>query len=933
MPDHPIKSPRKLIEVALPLDAINEASVREKTVKVGKPTSVHHWFAPRTLTAARAIIFAQMVTDPGGERGYSKGKTKKQASKEREYLFEVIRELIDWSTYDDPTILKKAADIIRKDWDTLQAQLGTSEKLPAFLDPFCGRGTLPLEAQNLGLDVYASDLNPVPVLINKALLDYPKRFRNRSAVSQSTMPHLLQSASGLSGLIADIELYGAQLVDDVISEAGQFYPRAKYQSQSYPVVAWLWARTVRSPNPAYSDCHVPLISSYILSAKASNKAVLKPVIDGKTWRYEIHSNETSAIETNGTVGRKGATCLLSGTPISLDYVRAEGKAHRLGKRLIAIVADTTRGRLYLPANDEHEKAADHHFPEVLAIQDVPIDHWPGCTNSVVYGYDTFLSLFTDRQRFVLGVFCKHLRSINERVRRDADAAGFGDATEYATAIVTYLAMAVSRTADWNNSFSRWESKAQVPQQLFGRHTITMCWDYAEANPLHSSTGSFRASVINIVRSLKKNVVADHVTRGTVVQNDAAEGFHFCNQPIVVSTDPPYYDNIPYSNLADFFYMWLRTMLSEHHPDLFATMATPKQAELVANKFRHAGREAAQEFFINGMRKSVSQLSKIASPYFPMTIYYAFKQKEEGDDGEDISTGWETFLEALTQSGLQITGTWPLRTEGAARMIANHKNVLASSIVLVCRKRPDDAPSISRREFIRELNGVLPDALDEMTKGSGDERSPVAPVDLSQAIIGPGMAVFSKYAAVLEADGSPMSVRTALQLINRFLAEDDFDADTQFCLHWFEQHGWTESLFGEADVLARSKSTSVDAMKEAGVLQSGSGKVRLLKWAEYPTDWDPRTDTRTPVWEALHQLIRALKQGGESASGALLAALGGKAEAVRQLAYRLYTLCERLGQAEDARAYNELITSWTGIETAASAAPKPVAEQQLPGFER
>ena len=311
---------------------------------------------------------------------------------------------------------------------------------------------------------------------------------------------------------------------------------------------------------------------------------------------------------------------------------------------------------------------------------------------------------------------------------------------------------------------------------------------------------------------------------------------------------------------------------------------------------------------------------------PITIYYAFKQSETDADSVTASTGWVTFLEAVNRADLALTGTWPMRTELSNRMIGSDANALASSIVLVCRKRPADAPSILRREFIRELNGVLPEALDEMTKGSGGDRSPVAPVDLSQAIIGPGMAVFSKYAAVLEADGSPMSVRTALQLINRFLAEDDFDPDTQFCLHWFEQHGWTESVFGEADVLARSKSTSVDAMKEVGVLQSGGGKVRLLKWAEYPTDWDPQADTRMPVWEALHHLIRAQKQGGESASGALLAALGGKAEAVRQLAYRLYTLCERLGQAEDARAYNELITSWTGIETAANSVPKPVAPQ-------
>jgi putative DNA methylase len=359
--------------------------------------------------------------------------------------------------------------------------------------------------------------------------------------------------------------------------------------------------------------------------------------------------------------------------------------------------------------------------------------------------------------------------------------------------------------------------------------------------------------------------------------------------------------------------------------MFATLASPKAEELVAMAHRHGGKEQAEAFFLEGMTKALRRIARDAHPSGPLSIYYAFKQSDTDSEEGTSSTGWETFLEAVHRADLQLVGTWPMRTE-LTGSLKKQINALASSIVLVCRNRPADAPSISRREFIRELNGVLPEALDEMTKGSGDERSPVAPVDLSQAIIGPGMAVFSKYAAVLEADGSPMSVRTALQLINRFLAEDDFDADTQFCLHWFEQHGWTESVFGEADVLARSKSTSVDAMKEAGVLQSGSGKVRLLKWAEYPTDWDPRTDTRTPVWEALHQLIRALKQGGESASGALLAALGGKAEAVRQLAYRLYTLCERLGQAEDARAYNELITSWTGIEAASTREPKPAERQ-------
>jgi putative DNA methylase len=396
---------------------------------------------------------------------------------------------------------------------------------------------------------------------------------------------------------------------------------------------------------------------------------------------------------------------------------------------------------------------------------------------------------------------------------------------------------------------------------------------------------------------------------------------------IVSTDPPYYDNIGYADLSDFFYVWLRRALRPIFPTLLATIAVPKAEELVATPYRHGSKEKAEAFFLSGMTQAMNSLAEQAQPAFPITIFYAFKQSETDTDVGTSSTGWESFLEAVYRSGLQLTGTWPMRTERPSG-VKVMTNSLASSVILVCRKRSNDAVTISRREFLRELNASLPEALDEMTKGSGDDRSPVAPVDLSQAIIGPGMSVFSKYAAVLEADGSPMTVRTALQLINRFLAEDDFDSDTQFCLHGFEQHGWSESVFGEADVLARSKSTSVDAMKEAGVLQSGSGKVRLLKWAEYPTDWDPSTDARTPVWEALHQLIRVLKLGGESASGALLAALGGKAEAARQLAYRLYTLCERLGQAEDARAYNELITSWTAIEAASARAPKSADTQGL-----
>jgi len=449
---------------------------------------------------------------------------------------------------------------------------------------------------------------------------------------------------------------------------------------------------------------------------------------------------------------------------------------------------------------------------------------------------------------------------------------------YAEAVSVYLAFAVDKVADRNSSLCAWTSLREHARNTFGRQSLPMVWDFAESNVLSDSSGNFEGGIKSIHNGL---LGTPAITAGFSQQSDAQSQTISDNK--VISSDPPYYDNIGYADLSDFFYVWLRKSLRDVYPNLLSTIAVPKAEELVATPYRHGTKEKAELFFLDGMTKAMRSLALQSHPVAPISIYYAFKQSDTSKDSGTSSTGWETFLEAVHRAGLQLSGTWPMRTELGRRLVGQETNSLASSIILVCRKCPANAPTISRREFIRELNGVLPDALDEMTKGSGDERSPVAPVDLSQAIIGPGMAVFSKYTAVLEADGSPMSVRTALQLINRFLAEDDFDADTQFCLHWFEQHGWAEGPFGAADTLSRSKGTSVNGIKKAGVIESGSGKVRLLKWTEYSTDWDPRTDTRTSIWEALHQLIRALKQGGESASGALLAALGGKAEAVRQLA--------------------------------------------------
>jgi putative DNA methylase len=958
---HPIKSPRKLIEVALPLDAINAACAQEKTIRHGHPSSLHLWWARRPLAAARAVIFAQLVNDPGYQQGggFKYGKNKNDAAIERQRLFKIIEDLVLWENSTNEIVLEAARAEIRRSWREVcelnkdnprASELFDPERLPALHDPFAGGGAIPLEAQRLGLETYASDLNPVAVLINKAMIEIPPKYAGRVPVGPLPVKEpgerfdFGKDWPGATGLAEDVRRYGAWMRAEVQKRVGHLYPPAEITAEmaserpdlkqlvgrKLPVIAWIWARAVKSPNPAFSHVEVPLVSSFILSRKVGKEVYVQPIVEGDCYRFIIKIGTPPPEAEQGTKLARGANfrCLLSDAAIEPSYIKSEGIAKRLGVRLIAVVTEGPRGRVYLGPTDEIDAVAHSAEPswrpEGSLVEDAR------AFTPTLYGIKDWRDLFTPRQIVALTTFSDLVSEVRERIRQDAIGAGMDDsvlgladggtgATAYAEAVGLYLAFVIDKMADLGNSFCRWEPIAQCPRQLFGRQAIPMIWDFAEANPLGDSSGAWEVLVHGLAKAFSKTF--EHTKpwfRGTAIQADAQT--QTISKGKFISTDPPYYDNIPYADLSDFFYLWLRRALRSTFPNLLSTIAVPKVEELVATSYRHGGKDEAESFFLKGMTSAMHSLANQAHPEGPITIYYAFKQSETDDESGTMSTGWVTFLGAVIQAGLRLSGTWPLRTENSSRMRGQSSNALASSIVLVCRKRPDEAPTISRREFIRELNGVLPEALDEMTKGAGGEHSPVAPVDLSQAIIGPGMAVFSKYAAVLEADGSAMSVRTALQLINRFLAEDDFDADTQFCLHWFEQHGWTEGAFGDADTLSRGKGTSVDGMKEAGVLQSGSGKVRLFKWTEYPAAWDPHTDERIPVWEALHQLIRALKQGGEFASGALLAAIGGKAEAVRQLAYRLYTLCERLGKAEDARAYNELITSWTGIESAAGAVP-------------
>ncbi|WP_335924161.1 DUF1156 domain-containing protein [Shewanella indica] len=950
---HSIKSPKKLIEVALPLDDINAAAAREKSIRHGHPSTLHLWWARRPLAAARAVIFAQMVNDPGYQQGdgFKYGVNKQEAAKKREKLFNILRELVKWENTNNETVLAEARAAIMESWREICAlnkdhpqasELFNPEKLPGFHDPFAGGGALPLEAQRLGLESYASDLNPVAVTINKAMIEIPPKFAGRVPVGPEPVADKTSKKkatkdafadwSGAKGLAEDVRRYGAWMRDEAQKRIGHLYPKvlitaemvaerpdlAPYLGDELTVIAWLWARTVKSPNPAFSHVEVPLVSTFILSSKAGKEAYVEPVVEGDTFHFAVKVGQLPDGAKEGTkVGRGGNfQCLVSGSPIPVKLIREQGQQGTFKQKLMAIVAEGKSGRVYLSPTQAMEDIANSAEPTWKP--ETPINHNPRDIRTQLYGLDRYCDLFTPRQLVALTTFSELVGEAIERCRQDALSAGMSDdgkgldasgtgATAYAQAVGVYLSFLVGQVANHGSTICGWNHPNTQMRSVFSRQAIPMSWDYAEANVFSDSSGSFN----NLFeRQIKGFEALNNTTLGTVLQADAQTQTISINK--VISSDPPYYDNIGYADLSDFFYVWLRKSLRPIFPSLYATMAVPKAEELVATPYRHGSKEGAEAFFLDGMGKAIHQLAEQAHPAFPVTIYYAFKQSETKADGTS-SAGWETFLQAVIDAGFIINGTWPVRTEKEGRAIGNGANALASSVVLVCNKRDASADSISRRQFIRELNRVLPEALDEMTQGG--EHSAVAPVDLSQAIIGPGMGVFSKYAAVLEADGSKMSVKTALQLINRFLAEDDFDHDTQFCLHWFEQQGWSVGRFGEADVLARAKGTSVQGLTEAGVLRAGQGDVQLYKWQELPTDWDPARDNRTPVWEGLHHLIRVLNGQGAAAAGTLLAGMADKSDAIRALAYRLYTLCERKGWASDARAYNELVLAWEAMMSA------------------
>jgi putative DNA methylase len=960
--DYPVISPKKLIEVALPINVINDSCVKEKNPFLkGHPRAVHLWWARRPLAAARSVLFAQLVNDPSwkwdlehhGEIPPSHLKASWAASRKR--LFSILEDLVQWENTNNESVLEKARTEIHKSWiETCDINKDHPDAstmfnplvVPGLHDPFAGGGAIPLEAQRLGLSAFASDLNPVAVLINKAMIEIPALFANAAPVAKPKGKNrkLIENEwSGTAGLAEDIRRYAEWMREEANLRTGNLYPPlivtasmaenrpdlSPFVGKSLTVIAWLWVRTAKSPNPAFSHIDVPLTSTFTLSNKKNKEAYVVPVVNKNGYHFQVKLGiSTPEVKSGTTSGkRSGFICVMSGTPIDYKYVRSEGKAGRLGQKLMAVVAETPNGKVYISPTPEIETAAmqaqESWRPEIETCGKSRV-------NIGLYGLTKWGDLFTKRQLAVLNTLSDLVHEARSMVYKVALERGMSNddttleqggsgAKAYADAICIYLACGISQLLRYSCLSCAWNRTNENIVQAFGRQAFPMIWDFAEAHMLSGSL-SIEKTIGWVASAIETLPVSP---RGLAIQADAQT--QTIGNLKIVSTDPPYYDNIAYADLSDFFYVWLRKSLQSIYPSLFATMTVPKNEELVATPYRHVSKDAAESFFLSGMTEAMQRLEKQSHPSFPLTIYYAFKQSETDSTSTTVSTGWETFLSAVVSANLQLTGTWPMRTE-KVDALKKSSNVLASSIVLVCRKRALDAPVTSRREFLRELNQVLPEALDEMTRGTSDEHAQVAPVDLSQAIIGPGMAVFSKYSAVLEADGSPMSVRTALQLINRFLAEDDFDADTQFCLHWFEQHGWEAGKFGEADTLARAKGTSVDGVKHAGVLHAASGSVRLLKWVEFPENWDAQSDQRLPIWEALHQLIRVFNTEGETGAAEVFAAVQSKAEAARQLAYRLYTLCERKNWAEDARAYNEVVTSWSGIEAAAAKEPSLIQRE-------
>lgn len=906
---------KKLIEVALPLEAINAESAREKSIRHGHPSTLHLWWARRPLATARAVIWSSLVDDPSSHP--EKFPTEEAQRQERERLFDILTRLVKWENSNDEEILAEAkAEILKS----------TDGNPPALLDPFAGGGAIPLEAQRLGLEAHAHDLNPVAVMINKAMIEIPPKFAGMRPVNPNAGRQGSANAGwkGAAGLAEDVRYYGEWMKQEAYKRIGHLYPKVKVPKEQgggeATVIAWIWARTVKCPNPA-CGCEMPLVRSFVLSKKKGKEAFIKPTfVDGK-FEYQVKNGK---IKEEGTVVRTGAHCLACGTSVPLEYVREEGQAQRIGAQMMAVVAEGNNGRIYLAPNSEQIHAAEVEEPD-----DVPISDLPEKALSFrvqVYGMKQHRQLFTNRQLTALTTFSELVGEAQLKAEADAVAAGMNNdhialaeggigARAYGEAVGVYLAIGVDRMADINNSLCNWSNSRGQSVHLFGRQAIPMVWDYAENNVFNGAAGDYTISLGSVIRAILGLGIGKV---GFVKQFDAQSDCGLQNA--MISTDPPYYDNIGYADLSDFFYVWMRQSLKGFFPKLYRTILVPKEEELIATPYRHGGStEKARSFFEEGMYKTCCRVYSYAREDVPVTIYYAFKQSESEADElsseKTASTGWETMLSAIIKSGFQINGTWPMRTEKEGRMVSNGTNALASSIVLVCRKRPETAMSCTRRDFINALHREMRPALEKLQSAN------IAPVDLAQSAIGPGIGVFSRYKSVLESDGKPMTVRAALQIINQELdayyneQEGELDRESRFCVDMFSQYAFNNLKFGDADVLARAKNTSVQTLAERGVMMAAKGEVRLLTREEIPEKVDSHEEC---IWLLTQQLARAMERGGVKECAQVVVELrGSNAENAKALAYRLYTICERKKWAQEGYAYNNLVVAWPDIQSMAA----------------
>lgn len=909
---------KKLIEVALPLDIINDASAYDKMPGIGAhPKGIHHWWARLPLPAARAILFASLVNDPSAHP--DKFPTEEAQVAERERLFEIIRKLCQKKIHTKQEVFEEAHQEILKH---------CNGKLPTLLDPFAGGGSIPLEGMRLGLPVQASDLNPVAVLINKAQLEILPEFANQVPINPDIQLNLGFTEWKLGkGLAEDLRYYGNWINEEAKKRIGQYYPKVKIGNKEHNVITWLWARIVKCPNPA-CGCEMPLVRSFILSSKKKPNFYSRPIIErtpngNKITGYEVLQGTP---EIKGTVNRSGAVCVCCSEPVKFPYIREEGRKGRIKQVMIAMVIDQPKGKTYIAPIVSHQEIA-----LACRTQWMPETKFPvGNTRDFKtpnYGLEFHWQAFTNRQLLGLDTLHELISEVATQIAKD------GGSGEYIKAIQFYLTITVDRLVDYNNSLCRWKASGDQQMQLFNRQAIPMVWDFPEAN-IWEKKAICWLNAVDMTADAIEVVLSSISKKQSVKQFNAAK--YQLNDPLyIISTDPPYYDNIGYSDLSDFFYVWLRHGLQEQYPELLSTVLVPKMEELVASDFRYGSKEAAKDHFEEGFKTAFKNFKEGLDPRFPLTVYYAFKQDEaEDSDGDDnagnndigLTTGWETLLEGLVSGGFTITATWPIKASQKWRMVARDTNSLTSYIVLACRPRPENAASITRREYLQILKKELPNAIEVLQKSN------LAPVDMAQATIGPGMGIYSRFDKIMEQDGTPMSVRTALSLINKALGEilaeqeGDFDTETRWALAWFEQNEFAAGDFGDANALALAKNTAVNALVHSGIVKSGAGKVQLIPRSELSPTWDPTADNRVVIWEITQHLIKQLQEHGEMGAAKLYKKLGPTADIARELAYHLFTICEKKGWAQEAQAYNSLVLSWNQIVAESYNIKDPIGKQ-------